>query len=420
MLAVGSSIGGSLLFAVGLSLVIVSFVVAAGSLWWTGIGDAEPWLVSISALLSVMTASTIAADAISASLPFEVARRIFAAAGLVAIGLLTANDRRWRRRAVWAVVAGAVTLSALAPIVVPGSDIDVWSWTQTAVGALRHGIHPYTVTAPDLSGGKYDFGYTLTVYPYMPAVLIAYAPWVAVAGDFRYALATCLPITIGLLRATARRLAVDDTLTDAATLAVALHPAAPLLTAAGWTEPLLSVALALFVYLSVRQPRSVGAATALFLLPAIKQYVAAPPLMYLAMKSIRASRRRLIIGAAMAAATVVPFAVWQWQATLTGMVFQFFAQRLPRPDSHSLAAFLMVMTGRYPPRWVSVAAQFGVGGLAWLRVRQLGLGPWLIGSAVALFASFLVGWQAFVNYYSFVGSFLIFGAVALAANTRRP
>jgi hypothetical protein len=40
----------------------------------------------------------------------------------------------------------------------------------------------------------------------------------------------------------------------------------------------------------------------------------------------------------------------------------------------------------------------------------------MLASALSLYATFLVGWQAFVNYYYFVGALLILAAM-LRANT---
>src|SRR5207249_1155285 len=145
-----------------------------------------------------------------------------------------------------------------------------------------------------LSGGKFDFGYTLTIYPYMPLTLLIYAPWVAVFGDFRFALAACLLATVLLVRAAGRRMRLDPRLIDAVTLAIVLHPGVPVLAGSGWTEPLLVVVAAAFVHLAVCAPTGVGQATTFFLLPALKQYFVVPALMYLAMKPPRARPRAVL------------------------------------------------------------------------------------------------------------------------------
>ena len=264
-------------------------------------------------------------------------------------------------------------------------------------------------------GGSRNAGYTVTVYPYMPATLVAYAPWFALFGDFRYGLAVCLPLTIWLVRLAGRRLGLDERVTGVVILGLALHPSGPLMVRSGWTEPLLVLAATAFVYFRVRRSKGIAQATAFFLLPSLKQYVVVPVLMYVAVRP-RPPVRALIVGASVAAMIVVPFIVWNWHAAVEGIVFQMRAPTVPRLAAISPVAFMASLTGTFPPVWTSVALQFVAGALAYARLRRSGLGGLLLGSALALFATFLGGWQAFVNYYYFVGMLLLLSAMALAAN----
>jgi hypothetical protein len=116
--------------------------------------------------------------------------------------------------------------------------------------------------------------------------------------------------------------------------------------------------------------------------------------------------------------TVVPFIVWNWHATVEGMVFQMRAPTVPRLTATSPVALMAYLTGTFPPVWTSVALQLIAGALTYARLRGSGLGGLLLGSAVALFATFLGGWQAFVNYYYFVGMLLLLSAMTLAASPR--
>jgi hypothetical protein len=65
---------------------------------------------------------------------------------------------------------------------------------------------------------------------------------------------------------------------------------------------------------------------------------------------------------------------------------------------------------------LSAAVQLIVGGIAWWRLKDRGLSGLMLASALSLYATFLVGWQAFVNYYYFVGALLILAAI-VRANT---
>lgn len=238
------------------------------------------------------------------------------------------------------------------PIAMPHPAIDVWALTQTSVQALLHGIHPYTVTAPDVYRGVYDYGYTTSAYPYMPLDLLVNVPAVALFGDYRFGLALCFPITIALLRAAGRRLAVHAHTIDVLTLVLALQPHAAFIVAAGWIEPMMAATLATFVYLSAREMGGTGAAIAFLLLPALKQYVAAPVLMFLAM---RPRPRAVAAGVLVAAATVVPFLVWNPQPTIAGMTAILTNMRAPaafRTDSDSLTAVAALLFGWRPGPWL--------------------------------------------------------------------
>jgi hypothetical protein len=58
--------------------------------------------------------------------------------------------------------------------------------------------------------------------------------------------------------------------------------------------------------------------------------------------------------------------------------------------------------------------QLIVGAIAWWRLKGHGLSGLLLASALSLCATFLVGWQAFVNYYYFIGVLLILAALVRA------
>ena len=64
---------------------------------------------------------------------------------------------------------------------------------------------------------------------------------------------------------------------------------------------------------------------------------------------------------------------------------------------------------------VERGGQFIVGGIAYWRLRRGGVAGLLLASAITLFATFLVAWQAFFNYYYFVTVLLVLGGLVLAA-----
>ena len=414
ILSIGSSLSGYLLFVLGLPLTIAAFIVA----WRAAMNWSKPDRASgfgwITGWLAAMAAIAIVGPRTGGLLWYEIAKRSFAVAAIVLVGVFSSDEWRWQRRAAVIALAGSLCLFAIGPIGAPQPPIDVFTWTQTSVGALLHRINPYTVVAPDVYHGRYDPGYTVSVYPYMPATLLIYAPWVGVLGDFRFALAACLALTVAMIHRIGRQLDIHPQLIFAASLAVVLHPSGSRMIESGWTEPLLVLGAALFVSFALRRPDGIGQAASFLLLPAMKQYVLAPTVLYL-LSGGRAIRPRVIAAAAtIGAATVLPFLVWNWHATLSGMVFQMQAPRGPRLGSTSLVALLATTSGIYPGIWLSAVAQLIAGALAWWRLRDDGVSGLMLASALSLFATFLLGWQAFVNYYFFVGALLILAALVRA------
>src|SRR5437773_5384822 len=206
LIAMGSSIGGNLRFVLGLPLTLFGF----GAVCFAGRCLRQPRSVmplpSMYFLLSAMAAIGLAAPSPHGTLWYEVVYRTHPAVALATIGIFAGGTLRWRRRALWTTVATAVAAQILAPVGLPHPNIDVWNWIDACARALLHGVHPYTVHAPDPLHGAFDFGSTPTVYPYMPLTLLAAAPAILVTGDYRFALALCLPATIALMRAAGRRL----------------------------------------------------------------------------------------------------------------------------------------------------------------------------------------------------------------------
>jgi hypothetical protein len=420
ILMIGSSVRGTLLFIVGLPLTVAGFALTMRALWMRDFTPREEWARPVEAALSVMADVGLLGPALPAPLWYEVARRLYFVCGIIAIGVVAAGGAPARRASVRTMIVAGVALHLLAPIAVSNPQMDVWALTQAVVHGFLHGVQPYTVRTPDFYKGAVDYGYTLSVYPYMPATLLVFAPAVAVFGDFRALLAICFPVTIVLLRAACRvrARAGGRQLMDLITLAFMLHPRGLSFTAMGWTESVMIVAAAAAVFLALRARGQVGAATFWFLLPALKQYVLVPPVLYALMMSPRPRPRTLLIAVGVAAATVIPFAIWAWAPTLDGIVFQFRDLRAPRLDSTSFVAIGAVFTGATMSRWWSVIAQAAVGGIGYWRLRNDGLPGMLLASAAALYATFLFGWQAFINYYYFVSVLLLLTVVAASVAGR--
>ena len=418
----GSAVGGQQVRLLGIPLTVAGFVLAllaAGRMDRQTPDDTLPPSSVYLWLAAMTTVGIMVPPRDQPTLWYAIPYRAVPVVGVILAGIAAGGHARATRICVWIAVSMAVALQLATPFAIPQPHIDVWSWTQVSVRALLHGIHPYTARAGDVYGGTYALGYTNTVYPYMPMTLLVHAPFVALLGDYRFGLALCLPVTIRLLRATGRRLAVDAQWLDVLTLALVLHPRGAYIVGSGYNEPLLMVAAAAFVYLAVRWPRGVGQGIAFLCLPALKQYVVAPALMVAADLHSRRLHRPLVIGTLVAAATVVPFVLTNPHATFDGIVFQVSPSVTYRPDSISVTALAAGLLGFEPWHWLPEVTQLVVGAAAFARLRRHGLGGLLLASAIAVFASFLLGTQAFLNYYYFVGVLLLLTALVTApASTR--
>jgi hypothetical protein len=411
LIAAGSSTQGDLRFVLGLPLTVAGVAVA----WWSAarrmpeVGPVDErqrgW---IAAGLSALAAIGLVVSQPESAPWYAVPFRLYPAAAIPLIGVFAAGDASWRRRAVRAMIAIAVLVVLVTPLATDPA-IDVRSWIETCTRALLRGVHPYSVIAVDPHHGMVDYGSTPTVFPYMPGILLAAAPAVALGGDYRVLLAICLPASVWLLRTTGRRLSIDPWLLDGLTLAFILQPRTIQLTADGFPEPFLVVSLAAFVFLAVRSPDSSGQGIPFMMMPALKQYVAAPVAIYAAWKP-----KAWAIGAAVAVATVLPFAIWNWRATVDGIMYLIRVPIAFRRDSNSLAALVSVVLGLDAPRWLAIAVQFVAGGVAWWLLRRRGLAGLLLASALALLSSFLVGTQAFPNYYYLGGAAVLMAALVQA------
>jgi hypothetical protein len=410
LLAMACAVDGSLRWCVGLPLVLAALVTAARALGrGTGGHRALPsWMWT---LLAAVAALGVVSPSTGGPSWFEWLRRAFGVCGVWCVGLASGPSEKGRHLGIRVAIGSATLLALLTPWAIPNPQIDVVAWTNTALRALLSGVHPYTVMAPDVYRGTRDFGFVVVVYPYMPATLLALAPFEWLFHEYRYALAVCLPLTVWLLRRIGRRQRASTGVIDFATLLLVLHPANAMMVRSGWGEPLLA-AVALGAALAAVADATLPATIGLLLLPAFKQYVLPPPFLWFAGPGRRVSWRSWGVAAAVACATVAPCLVWNSRATLDGILFQVRAPAHARLTSLSLPGLLENLGVWNLPMWVSVATQAVVSiAIAWGGVAADVPGLFL-GSSVALLATFAVGWQGFVNYYVFIGTLLIIAAVA--------
>jgi hypothetical protein len=367
--------------------------------------------------LSVAMASTLAAflrqpgDFVSTSLaPYyalsSCAALLVASYVLEIRAAMTPAHARLARLRPYGMLAVAFALGAWMIHASPSPRIDVWLIHQQAARALLAGRSPY---APGVIETIDTFHQQTVVkaygYPPMNAVLTAVA--YAFTGETRWA--TLVAILIGgyLLWLTARRARrPGDPWPDLLLACFLFHPRGLFVVEQAWGDPLALPFLAGFA-LAAASGRRRLAAVLLGLLCSVKQHFAIYGVVLVLVPGIGVSGA--VLALATAAATYLPFAIASPRGLWTGLV-ELHTKGAFRADSLSLTA-VIADAGFVLPSWVGVVATLGF--LAFVTRIARTLGALLLASAVAFLIFYVLGRQAFCNYYYVVCQTLLIAAAAL-------
>ena len=298
----------------------------------------------------------------------------------------------------------------------PNPWIDVYQLHELSIRDLLQGRSPYGRGTPNMYRGMLFYAPSLLSadgsmvkvgFPYPPLQLLLALPGQLIAGDYRVVQALAFTAS-GVLMALAR----PGRIASAAAALFLLTPRFFLTLEGSWTEPMVVLLLSLTLFCAVRAPRLLPWALGGFF--AIKQYAVllAPLVVFLLPAGERRHRdleRLLGRVLLLAAAVSLPFFLWSPQGFLDDVVL--FQLRQPfRPDSLSYTALLFLRERVLLSPWAGFAAFAAALALgAWRSARD----PAAFAScgALAFFAFFALGKQAFANYYIFV---LALGTWALA------
>jgi hypothetical protein len=333
---------------------------AGGFLWFAMVA-----LVLLSAYLCVhLRASLIKARFLLLLLTF----------GLMGIAVLRASPRPW---------------------------VDVWVIQQGGAEALRDGIDPYSATYPNIYGKltskmlspELMVGGRIAAYPYPPLALLAGFPAFVLFGDVRYAL---LALMIAAAFFLAR--AGEGVSGELAALFVLFQPRTFFVLEQSWTEPLVLACFAAAVLACLRWRGPLLAGAALGALAASKQ---TSPFMLVPLAFAlppQGRRKALLIAAGVAAALLVPFALWDVGGFFRGVIRMQLLQPF-REDSLSLSALLAHL---WPADygWLAlVGLALSIALLAACLRRNTSLLQAAAAAAAAWFVLLLLNKQAFCNYY---------------------
>jgi hypothetical protein len=315
---------------------------------------------------------------------------------------------RWRFAIILTTYAYAATTLLL---YAPRPGIDVWHLQQQSCNVILLGKNPYAheypITAPFakevLKDGK------VQSYPYPPLTLyLDLAGYLA--GDVRWSLLAEILVAALWIVLAVRQLGLPaGHPAELAAVAFLWQPRGLSVLELAWTEPIAAFAAGFLIW-SLAAGAKARVRAGLGLLLAAKQYAWIMVLPLLATR--RLSRRDLLIGAAIALATLLPF-LKEPKGLWLGLVTTH--ARAPfRNDSLAVPARVALRTGYQLPPALGLIAAGVAACLVYLKSNQ-SLSRAILGASAILLALFVFSWQAHANYYWLVGYLLAFAAgLALA------
>jgi hypothetical protein len=302
-----------------------------------------------------------------------------------------------------AVGALVVALGASVIAESPHPPIDVFDLQTQGADELLAARDPYaTVSVIDTNEPDQHVPYT-----YMPVTLVATTLSRAALGDIRWAMVAALLLAGLAARQALRRRSPDapDLLGDATSLIVFGGPITAFVLEESWVD-VIPLGLVCAAVWALACDRKTLAAVLFGLGLAGKQPLLVCFPLLLLVPGV--GRRGFVIAAAAAAATVLPFLVWNPSAFSSDTV-GYFAHLAPRSDALTMSNLISLRFHYRPGElYGAVLAIAGVA-FAWRRVPRTA-GTFLLLSSGVLLAFFAFGRLAFANYY-----FLLAGLTAAAA-----
>jgi hypothetical protein len=372
------------------------------------------WVWGVALLSTLAVAFVTPGIYIEASAP----RLPFLAMSLGAVGIVAsyafdlrsgAPGPRWLARGrPAAMIALAFGLGAWMIAASPAPRIDVWQLDQQAADALLHGRPVYAHGALGAID-SFTHARTIDAYDYPPLTLFLSTAAFAITRETRWAQLAAILAGGALLRRLTRRATGHAVLADLLMACLLFHPRGLFVLEQAWGEPLALPFLGAFA-LAATAKRWRLAAVMLGLLCALKQHF----LMYLPalalVPGIGVSGVAIALGTLVA--TYAPYA--QSTASLRDLWANLVVHHLGnpfRPDSLSLPGMLSSAGIALPAGlgFASAAASLGV--LGWI---PRALGPLLLASSLSFLLFYVLGRQAFCNYYYLLGPTWLFAAATLA------
>jgi hypothetical protein len=288
--------------------------------------------------------------------------------------------------------------------------IDCYTIHQDAAASLLQGRDPYGTTHANIyneTETRLFFGPGMVVngrvqvgFPYPPVTFLSALPGYLL-GDVRYGYVAAIllsAIFVFALMPNARGLSLAAF--------ILLSPVTYFVEHQCWTEALVWALLCATLYTAVKHPRWLPLALGLFLASKQYNFLALPFLGYLLQPFTRKAYWKLFgASLAVAMATVLPFAIWNFHALWHDLVLFHLAQPV-RQDALSFAIPF--------PLFMKLGPLLLLAFIVW-GARRGSLQPAIFAVAygMALLLFFSTSKQAFLNYYFLIAQAFLLAATAL-------
>jgi hypothetical protein len=383
-------------------------------------GRMSAWIALAVATASATTNLLRSPGGLTASVPMDARYTVMGggmlclivsyAADVRAGTLITAGWRRWRPVALLVFGAGLGIWMLRAS---PSPAIDVWTIQQQAASRLLGGKSVYApgaISALD----SHSFDHVVSSYIYPPLDIVFATAAFALTRETRFAALVAILVGAWLLRAIARRAEpAPSAAPDLLMACLLVHPRGLFVLDQAWGEPLALPFLGGFAIACLERKYRL-ASIFLGLLCGVKQHL----LLYLPTLVLvpGIGLRGALVALVAVAATYAPFVLWDSSGMWRALVGHHLGNPF-RADSLSLTAFLS-NAGILLPTWlgfVAASASFAVV----LRMPR-DLGALLLASTLPFFGFYLLGRQAFCNYYYLLDATLLFAAAAMRSRDSAP
>lgn len=301
----------------------------------------------------------------------------------------------------WILFAGFIALRAGMIVASPKPYIDVYSMAQQSCDNFLQGRNPFVYPIRDIYNGSFSWCYEMRAYSYAPSNFWLQFIGFAATGDVR-AITVVMDAISALLIFWMGKKILNAQSAGLLALLFLAQPRALYFFEQAWIEPFLSTAFVVFLFLEWRGLRSKALLAYGFFL-SLKQYLA-----FTALHILILERRwkRLLLILAGAVFTSVPFLLWNASATVREGFFMQLTTCFR--DGPNLPSILHLLTAIEPSKvWTTMIGILSAVFFPWWLISISPERRYLLSALGSLFALFLFGSQAVLNYYFFVCTLLL-------------